>query len=170
MRAGSSLSRARPIAVLSSARMRSPTSKTPTPSRSWRPTTVAVSSPSYRKTAEAFTSSTRAVSSETAVKTRARVASYATRVAPDHILARVAGRALTRVVEEENPALRVEHADERLRGLRENSGEVVAEDELGAHVRRQRASLRTARAQAASRRRSPWSARSDGSLRRRSPA
>ena len=60
---------------------RSPIGNTSMLSRMWRPTTVAAPSGSKRKTVLALTSSTRAHSSETAVKTRSGWASEATSVA-----------------------------------------------------------------------------------------
>ena len=48
-------------------------------------------------------------------------------LASDHLVAREAGGPLARVVEEQHPPVLVQHADERLRRLREHAGELVAE-------------------------------------------
>ena len=48
-------------------------------------------------------------------------------LAPQDLVAREARRALAGVVEENDAAALVEHADERLRGLRKHAGELVAE-------------------------------------------
>jgi hypothetical protein len=53
------------------------------------------------------------------------------RVAPDDLLAREARRALAGLVEEQDPAVAVVHADERLRGLGQDPRERVADDEFG---------------------------------------
>jgi hypothetical protein len=53
------------------------------------------------------------------------------RVAAEDLLAGEAGGALARLVEQQDPALAVEHAHERLGRLGEDPGERVAEDELG---------------------------------------
>jgi hypothetical protein len=52
------------------------------------------------------------------------------RVAADDLLAAEPGRALARVVEEQDPAAPVEHADERLGGLGEDPREGLSDDEL----------------------------------------
>ena len=52
------------------------------------------------------------------------------RVATEHLFAPEPGRALTRIVEQQDPGLTVVHTDERLRGLGQDRGEGFAENEL----------------------------------------
>ena len=90
-------------------------------------------------------------------------------VAPDRLVAGEAGQPLAGLVEEQDPSVLAQDADERHRRLGEDSGEVVPEDEVRT-LRHRTASLRSPRARAACRRRSPPSARPASSRRRHSPA
>ena len=64
------------------------------------------------------------------------------RVAAHHLLAGEAGGALARLVEEQDAAVAIEHADERLRGLGEDPGEGLADLEGSGLRRLHRARLR----------------------------